>query len=141
MLASTNYNTSSYCSDGTRSYRRDTWLSESIAPRDGIPCRQCHREIKKGEKIAVTMNFTCLCPNCYADMPQNIAEASIAFTGGKCVTVKGTLYRGVFLYDFGVTVVIVSESGDEYRFENMDEAHGFIDATYAMTGALLGALA
>ncbi len=141
MLASTNYIRSETVNRGERRiYRRHTWLSERVS-KEELSCGSCHGEIKTGEKYAVTINLSRLCKHCYADMPESVALASIGFEGMKCVSCVARFYRDIAIYDFGDAAVIINESGCEYRFRDVSEAQAFVDATYAMSGLMIGALA
>ena len=141
MLASVNFSRSVMVNRGERRiYHRHTWLSERIATAERT-CRSCGRQIEIGEKYATTINLAPLCRNCYAEMPEQVALASIDFEGMKCVACVARFYRDIAIYDFGDAAVIISENGAEYRFESVGEAQAFVDATYAMSGLVIGALA
>jgi hypothetical protein len=53
----------------------------------------------------------------------------------------GRDYRGVLIYETGLGAVVYGENGARYELESISEAEAFIDATLAMCGSLIGALA
>lgn len=120
-------------------FRRETHLLQGKAYRE-FTCGGCRKTIATGESCAAG-NWLHYCPDCYQPLPERVAQVAIRFDGLELYPYQLREYRGRDLHDFGAAVVIQGDEGQEYRFVGVPEAQAFVDATYALAGSLLGALA
>ena len=133
MLASYRLSRSTLNNRGeSRTYRRETWLSERIMKQSGHYCSNCLNEIPAGVKYAATDCFLRLCQNCYGNLPEALALATVTIDDSKCITVRYSTYRGVDIHDFNDCAVIFSEGGFLYRFRDLNEAQACVDAAISM---------
>ena len=70
-----------------------------------------------------------------------VVEARVRFLTGRQLRAVARLYRGVFIWHDAHGCFIFDESQRIYEFIDEAEARGHVDATLAMCGSLLGALA
>jgi hypothetical protein len=121
-------------------FSRRVFLSEKVMRNSGCFCYECNQEIAVGDTYAAADFPVRLCRLCYADMSSEQAYASVKLPYH--TRIHANVYRGVIIHDLGHNgCAIIREDGTRFDFSDMGEAQAFIDATYAMCGGLLGALA
>ena len=120
----------------SRTYRRETWLSERVLrPNDlARTCASCYAAISTGETYAVS-DYHRYCQNCYGELPEKLAEASVTIDAIDCVYVAAREDQGVTIHDFIDCAVVISASGSTYRFRDLAEAQACLEAARAMASA------